>query len=311
MSEPKRIAFAGTPEFAVPVLEALVGMGYEIPVVLTQPDRPAGRGRKLTASAVKQSARAWSLRLLQPASLRTPLAELGESPELLVVVAYGLLLPQWLLDWPRLACVNVHASLLPRWRGAAPIQRAIEAGDPRTGVSLMRMVTGLDAGPVYAFRETEIGAEETGGELHDRLAALGARLIEETLPSLLAGGLQGAPQDEAQATYASKIAKSEAVLDWRAPAASLARKVRAFNPWPVAESRLSDGRRLRIWTAAVANTETDAAPGTIVAATHESVDVATGDGVLRLTTLQPPGARPMAVGAYLAAHSLAGVSFAV
>jgi len=309
LSQPTCIAFAGTPEFAVPPLRALVAAGYTVPLVLTQPDRPAGRGRKLRASPVKCVAKACGLKLLQPDSFATKL-KLDPRPDLLVVAAYGLLLPQWLLDWPRLGCLNVHASLLPRWRGAAPIQRAILAGDAATGISLMRMVLALDAGPVYTRSSVPIGAEETAQELHDRLALLGAEVLISALPSVIAGTLRPVPQDSSRASYAAKITKDEASLDWRRPATELARKVRAFNPWPVAEARLSDGRRLRIWQAAAVNLDGTAAPGTIITRAAASVDVATGRGALRLKTVQPPGSKPMPVAAYMAAHSLEDVSFA-
>jgi methionyl-tRNA formyltransferase len=304
------IVFAGTPEFAVPTLDALVGTGARVPLVLTQPDRPAGRGLKLTASPVKERALALGLPVAQPAT-RAELAPLatGARPDLAVVIAYGFILPRAWLEWPRRGCINLHASLLPRWRGAAPIQRALLAGDAETGVSVMQMEAGLDTGPVHLVRSTPIGAHETAGELHDRLAALAAEALLAALPGVLAGTSVPVPQDGAAATYAAKITKAEAVLDWREPAAALERRVRAFNPWPVAEARLSDGRRLRVFAAAVVDAPTRAAPGTIVAAGKSGIDVATGDGVLRLLRIQPPSARAMDAAAYLAAHSLSGVSF--
>lgn len=310
MSDPTRIVFAGTPDFAVPCFSSLVH-DVELTGVLTQPDRPAGRGRKLTLSPVKRNALQHGVSVHQPACLDDPalLETLGARPELLVVVAYGLLLPQWLLDWPRLGCINVHASLLPRWRGAAPIQRAVLEGDTRTGVSLMRMTHGLDCGPVYAQRALDIGAEETAGELHDRLAELGAALLIANLEAVLAGSLVAEPQDDAEASYAPKLAKGEAVLDWHLPAEQLARCVRAFHPWPVAESTLDDGRRLRIWRAEALEVVAGAPPGRIVATGSDGIDVATGRGGLRLTSVQPPGAKPMPASAYLAAHPLEGASF--
>jgi methionyl-tRNA formyltransferase len=304
------IVFAGTPEFAVPALDALVGTGARVPLVLTQPDRPAGRGLKVTAPPVKRRALALDLPVAQPAT-RAELAGLahGARPDLVVVIAYGLILPREWLEWPRRCCINLHASLLPRWRGAAPIERALLAGDAQTGISVMQMDAGLDTGPVHLKRATPIGARETAGELHDRLAALAAEALLAALPGVLAGTSVPVPQDDAAATYAAKIKKAEAVLDWREPARALERRVRAFNPWPVAEARLRDGRRLRVFEAELGDAASSAAPGTIVAAGKNGIDVATGDGVLRLRRIQPPSARVMDAGAYLAAHSLSGASF--
>ena len=295
----------------MPTLRMLVASGATVPIVLTQPDRPARRGRRLAASAVKAAAVDLGLGVAQPATLRDPdLPErLGARPDLLVVVAYGLLLPRRLLEWPHQGCVNVHASLLPRWRGAAPIQRAILEGDAMTGVSLMQMDAGLDTGPVFRAEATVIGANETAGELHDRLAELGARALAGALAELVAGKLIPTRQRSERATTAGKIAKSDAPLDWRSDAVALARRVRAFNPWPVAEARLSDGRRLRVWRAAAHAGGASAPPGTIVAARGAGIDVATGAGILRLTQVQPPAGRVMAAGAYLAAHPLQGVAF--
>jgi methionyl-tRNA formyltransferase len=312
MNEAARIAFAGTPAFAVPSLMRLIDSGARIERVLTQPDRPAGRGRALHASPVKQAAVQHGIEVQQPerldAAARLALAD--DRPDLLVVVAYGLILPQWMLDWPSIAAVNVHASLLPRWRGAAPIQHAILAGDAETGVSLMRMTRGLDAGPVYGQAATPIGPAETAGELHDRLAELGADLIVGMLPAILAGSAAATPQPATGSSYAPKIDKHDAPLDFGQPARVLERRVRGFNPWPVAEALYGDGRRLRVWQAVALDAEVDAAPGTVIAATQTGIDVATGQGVLRLTSIQPPGGRAMSAAAYLAAHSLAGVAFA-
>lgn len=306
-----RIAFAGTPAFAVPSLRALVGNGASVPLVLTQPDRPAGRGRRLTPSAIKELATELELPLAQPATLRDPavLSSFGERPDLMVVIAYGLLLPKALLEWPRLGCINLHASLLPRWRGAAPIQRAVLAGDAHTGISVMQMDAGLDTGPVHLERATPIGAQETAGALHDRLAHLAADALLAALPSILTGTSVAVPQRNELATFAPKISKTEALLDWHEPALALERRVRAFNPWPVAETKLSDGRRLRIFEATVVDAApTAAAPGTIVGAGRAGIDVATGEGVLRLRRIQPPSGRTMDVEAYLAAHPLTGVA---
>ena len=307
-----RIAFAGTPAFAVPSLRAIVGTGATVPLVFTQPDRPAGRGRRLTASPVKELAVELDLPLAQPVKLREPtlMPSLPERPDLMIVIAYGVLLPRALLEWPRLGCVNLHASLLPRWRGAAPIQRAVLAGDAVTGISVMQMDAGLDTGPVHLERSTPIGAQETAGALHDRLAALAAEALLAALPSILAGTSVAVPQQNALATVAPKIAKTEALLDWTEPAPVLERRVRAFNPWPVAEAKLSDGRRLRVFEAtAVPAAPAAAPPGTIVAAGRAGIDVAAGEGVLRLRRIQPPSGRTMDVEAYLAAHALTGVAF--
>ncbi|MEE9570285.1 MAG: methionyl-tRNA formyltransferase [Gammaproteobacteria bacterium] len=311
MSFKPHIAFAGTPEFAVPVLEALSSIGTNIAQVLTQPDRPAGRGRKLAPSAIKKLAERKGLPVHQPATLRddTGLTTHGPRPDLLVVVAYGLLLPEWLLEWPRQGAINIHASLLPRWRGAAPIQRAILEGDRQTGVSIMKMQLALDTGPIFEQRSVEMSSHETAGMLHDRLALLGAELLIETLPGILDGSLRPSPQDEHAVTYAAKISKDEAALDWQQAAESLARRVRAFNPWPICVAALTDGRVLRIHEAEPVRGSIGAAPGSILAAGKDGIDVATSDGTLRLLQVQPPAARVMPVSAYLNAHSLADVSF--
>jgi methionyl-tRNA formyltransferase len=306
------IAFAGTPAFAVPSLRALVAAGATVPLVFTQPDRPAGRGRLLTASPVKELAVELGLPVAQPLALHGAgeLPTQSPRPDLMVVIAYGLLLPRALLEWPRLGCINLHASLLPRWRGAAPIQRAVLAGDGLTGISVMQMEVGLDTGPVHLARSTPIGVRETAGTLHERLATLAAETLLLALPPILAGTSVAVPQDGTLATVARKLSKAEALLDWRESAAQLERRVRAFDPWPVAETRLRDGRRLRVFEAtALGDAGTAAPPGTIVAAGRDGIDVATGEGVLRLRRIQPPSGRAMDVEAYLAAHSLSGAVF--
>jgi methionyl-tRNA formyltransferase len=304
-------AFAGTPGFAVPCLEALIAAGARVDCVLTQPDRPAGRGRKLLASPVKTLALEQGIAVLQPERLDSAARALLPSsrPQLLVVVAYGLILPQWLLDWPTVAAVNVHASLLPRWRGAAPIQQAILAGDAETGISIMRMTRGLDCGPVYRQSRAPIAAGETAGELHDRLAELGAALLTDTLPEILDGTLAAFPQDESAATHAPKIAKSDAPLDFSRPALELERRVRAYNPWPIAEARTAAGERLRIWRATAHGGGHEAAPGSVLAAGAGGIEVATADGILRLEILQSPGGREMTTAAWLAAHTIDGMAF--
>ncbi len=305
-----KIIFAGTPEFAVPCLQACIDAPHEVIACYTQPDRPAGRGRKLTPSPVKQRALEHQIPVYQPVSLKgeAEQAELAAlEADLMVVVAYGLLLPQAVLDAPRLGCVNVHASLLPRWRGAAPIQRAIEAGDSETGVTLMQMELGLDTGPMLAKVHCPIHADDTGSRLHDRLSTLGAELLAEQLDGLAQGTLSAQVQDDDLATYARKLDKQEARIDWRQPAAAIARQVRAFNAWPVAQCSYG-GKPLRIWQAE-ALPGSGGTPGAVVRCDRQGVEVATGEGHLRILELQPPGKRPMPVEAYLNAHDLSGAQF--
>jgi methionyl-tRNA formyltransferase len=304
-----RLAFAGTPEFAVPHLAACRGPDVEIVAVYTQPDRPAGRGRQVAPSPVKRAALELGLTVEQPETLRDAQAQQRLRDlhlDLLVVVAYGLILPRKVLAVPRLGCWNIHASLLPRWRGTAPIQRALLAGDAETGVCLMQMEAGLDTGPVLLRQSIEINAADTGGSLHDRLAALGAGLLAEGLQRALRGeDMSPQPQAETGATYARKLEKSEAALDWTEPAAALERKVRAFMPWPVAEAQLG-GERLRIWSAQVLHSQSGAPPGNVIAAQRDGIDVACGDGVLRVTRIQRAGGKPMAVSEYLNARAVPG-----
>jgi methionyl-tRNA formyltransferase len=292
-----RVAFAGTPDFALPAFHALAGSHHPLVGVLTQPDRPKGRGRQLAASPVKLAALERGVPVSQPVTLKTEAdrADLaGWQPDVLVVVAYGLILPRAALELPRLGCVNIHASLLPRWRGAAPIQRAILAGDARTGVSIMRMDVGLDTGPVFLERVVSIGPRETGGSLHDRLAAVGGPAILQVLDELAANSAESRPQSEDGITYAAKIDKAEALIDWRREAAEIERKVRAFNPWPVAETRL-DGEQLRIYGARAGDAAPGGVePGTIAEIRADSIVVACGRGSLALTELQRPGRKPVA-----------------
>jgi methionyl-tRNA formyltransferase len=305
MSERLRLVFAGTPDFAVPSLQACLAADCDMVAVYTQPDRPAGRGRKLTPGPVKQAALAAGIAVEQPESLRTAQAR-GQlaawRPDLLVVVAYGLILPRTVLAIPGRGCWNVHASLLPRWRGAAPIQRAILAGDTQTGVALMAMEAGLDTGPVLLERHTPIAADETGGSLHDRLAMLGAEALADGLARLVAGRLpEAVAQADEGVTYAHKIDKAEARLDWGATAIALERKVRAFNPWPVAEAGIG-GERLRIWSAHALQQAGASAPGKVLGVNAQGLDVATADGVLRITEIQRDGGRRMAVRDWLNAR---------
>ena len=309
MNTPKtlRILFAGTPGFAVRPLEELVAAGFPPIAVLSQPDRPAGRGREQRASEVKQAALALGLPVHQPPSLRSPEARaLVESlaPDLLVVVAYGLLLPEAILRIPKYGCWNIHASLLPRWRGAAPIQRAIEAGDEETGVSIMQMDAGLDTGPVIHRQRIPLIGDETAGSLHDRLAMLGAEALLSCIRRLAKGEvLPLTEQSEAGICYAAKLEKSEAEIDWSAPAEVLERRIRAFDPWPVAWCLVGE-ERTRIWRAIVIPDESSAPPGTVLGSGREGIDVATGSGILRLLELQPAGRRRMSASDYLNARPL-------
>ncbi|WP_371183810.1 methionyl-tRNA formyltransferase [Xanthomonas sacchari] len=299
-----KLVFAGTPDFAVPSLRA-AAQRHEVVAVYTQPDRPAGRGRGLTPSPVKLEAVARGIPVLQPQTLRSPetlQALRALQPDLIVVVAYGLILPKAVLAIPTHGCWNVHASLLPRWRGAAPIQRAIEAGDSETGVCLMQMEAGLDTGPVLLSQRTPIGADETGGQLHDRLAALGAQVLADGL-GLLRAGLRpvAQPQPEAGVTYAHKLDKAQARLDWQQPAAQLARQVRAFDPWPVAEATLA-GERVRVHGAIALDLAHGQPPGTVLTASRQGIDIACGQGALRLRVLQRDGGKAITAADYLNAR---------
>ena len=293
MSEPLRIVFAGTPEFAAEHLKALLGSSHQIVAVYSQPDRPAGRGQKLTPSPVKLLAIQHEIPVLQPQTLRDPAAQAelaALKPDLMVVVAYGLILPQVVLDIPRLGCINSHASLLPRWRGAAPIQRAVEAGDAESGVTVMQMEAGLDTGPMLLKVSTAISADDTGGSLHDRLATLGPQAVIEAISGLADGTLKGEVQDDSLATYAHKLNKDEARLDWSRPAIELERLVRAFHPWPMCHSTLN-GDAIKVHAAALGDGQ--GAPGLILAADKSGLTVACGDGALRLTRLQLPGGKAL------------------
>jgi methionyl-tRNA formyltransferase len=307
-----RIAFAGTPQFALPALRALLASPHRLIGVLTQPDRPAGRGRELRASPVKLLAQEHGLPVAQPATLRTPegRAALAEwRPELLVVVAYGLILPRIVLEQPRLGCLNIHGSLLPRWRGAAPIQRALLAGDAETGVSIMQLDEGLDTGPVLLARRHPIGLHDSAGDLHDVLAELGAAALLEAIEGLLARRLLPQPQPASGVSYAAKIEKSEARIDWAQSATQIDRQIRAFNPWPVAETRLA-GENLRLLRASVADAgEPGAAPGMLLGIAEDGLRVACGEGVLAVHELQRAGKRPVSARDFANAVRVAGLRF--
>ena len=308
MQRPK-LVFAGTPDFAVPGLRACLSADADVVAVYTQPDRPAGRGRKLGISPVKQAALEAGIPVEQPASLKSPEAQRrlrDYAPDLMVVIAYGLILPRKLLAIPRLGCWNVHASLLPRWRGAAPIQRAILAGDAETGVCLMQMEAGLDTGPVLLSESTPIRTDDTGGTLHDRLAGIGARVLAAGLRCAIAGeALHATPQPETGATYAHKLEKSEARLDFARPAIELERKVRAFDPWPVAEADVA-GERVRVWAATTLPATPEHAgnmPGAFMGASRSGIDIACGEGVLRILKLQRAGGRVIGAADYVNARA--------
>ena len=310
---PLRVVFAGTPEFAVPSLEALVESEHDVVGVLTQPDRPAGRGRKVFPSAVRTVADGHGLAVQQPRTLRDEAARealASLAPDVLVVVAYGLILPPETLALPPLGCLNVHASLLPRWRGAAPVQRAILAGDDETGVCIMRMDAGLDTGDVIARAATPIDPDENAVELAARLAALGARTLLPALEHWRRGTAPAEPQPEAGATYAAKLAKGEAALDFSRPAIELHRQVRALHGWPVAESAL-EGERVRVWRSRLPErpAPAGAAPGTVVAADETALTVACGEGTLELLELQRPGGRALPAGAFAHDRELVGRRF--
>lgn len=303
-----RLVFAGTPEFAAAPLARLIQAGHPPVAVYTQPDRPAGRGRAIQASAVKQLALEHQLPVQQPESFKQPgtlesLASL--QPDLMIVVAYGLILPQAVLDIPRLGCWNIHASLLPRWRGAAPIQRAIEAGDRESGVCIMQMEAGLDTGPVYHCLSTALTPDETAASLHDRLAVLGADALLHCLDRLQRGQLPPPQAQQAEHTvYAPKLTKDEAHINWQCPATELERRVRAFNPWPVCWTTLK-GKRLRVWASRARKTPAAAPPGTVINLSAQGMEVATGAGSLLLTELQAEGGRRMAAADFLNAHDSA------
>ncbi|MGK4476505.1 methionyl-tRNA formyltransferase [Aeromonas molluscorum] len=290
-----KLIFAGTPDFAARHLAALLSSDHEVVAVYTQPDKPAGRGQKLMASPVKELALAHQLPVYQPASLRneeaqTELKALGA--DLMVVVAYGLILPKLVLDAPRLGCINVHGSLLPRWRGAAPIQRSIWAGDAETGVTIMQMDVGLDTGAMIRKVTCPIAPDETSASLYDKLAELGPQALVETLNAMAAGNAAAEQQDDAQANYAQKLSKEEARIDWSMDAVAIERCIRAFNPWPISWFEVAD-QTIKVWQAEALEAEHGQHAGTLLKADKQGIDIATGHGILRLLTLQPPGKKAM------------------
>lgn len=302
-----KMIFAGTPEFACEALKALVSATFVPDLVLTQPDRPAGRGKRLAASPVKQFAGREGIEVWQPVTLKDAevVANLSAlQPDLMIVAAYGLLLPQAVLDIPRLGAINVHASILPRWRGASPIQAAILAGDTETGISLMQMEAGLDSGPVIKAESLEIGKLETAGSLHDRLAKLGGSLLVRTLPDILAGTTHPRVQDASHVTHAGKIATMDAKLDWTQPAEINVRRVRAYNPVPGAWFEI-DKERVKCWHARAIEAEQDV-PGTVIAAGAEGIDIACQSGAIRMMELQRPGRRRVNATEFASQLKLAG-----
>ncbi|MGP9802634.1 methionyl-tRNA formyltransferase [Rheinheimera sp. NSM] len=301
MTTPLRIIFAGTPDFAARHLQALLEAEHQVVAVYTQPDRPAGRGQQLQPSAVKQLALAHNIAVYQPKSLKKAPAQqelAALNADLMVVVAYGLILPQTVLDTPRLGCINVHGSLLPRWRGAAPIQRAIWAGDAQTGVTIMQMDAGLDTGAMLSTASCNIDDTDTSASLYDKLAILGPKALLAALSDLPALQQQAQVQDDSKASYAEKLHKDEALLDFNKTAAALQREIRAFNPWPVSYITLPQGS-VKIWQAHVEHVASDKAPGTLLTATKQGIRIACSEGVLAITQLQPPGKKAMSAADFL------------
>lgn len=297
MPKSLKVIFAGTPDFAASSLAAVLASRHQVVAVYTQPDRKSGRGKKVSMSPVKELALEHHIPVEQPLNFKSEasLSQLASyQADLMVVVAYGLLLPQKVLDIPKLGCINVHGSLLPRWRGAAPIQRAIQAGDKETGITIMQMEAGLDTGPMLLTASTPISDQETGASLHDKLADLGAQLLIKALDEIADNKLQATPQDDQLATYAHKLNKEEAQINWQHSAQELDRTIRAFNSWPVAYSQL-ESSTVRIWQANIVHKTTDAAPGTILQADANGILVSCGEDCLLLTKLQLPGSRAMSV----------------
>lgn len=309
-----KIIFAGTPDFSVVALQALLDSEHEVIAVYTQPDRPAGRGRKLTASPVKALAVEKNIALYQPLSLKDAAAQkvlIDLNADVMIVVAYGLILPEAVLQAPEYGCLNIHASVLPRWRGAAPIQRAVLAGDAQSGITIMQMDKGLDTGDILSIKTCEIKAVDTGSSLHDRLAVLGTQALLETLDELSEGHLKAQKQDEAQATYAHKLDKKEAQIDWQQDAASIVQKIQAFNSWPVAYTTYRKGQPLRLWQAKLiaAEKNNSAQYGEVVAESPQGIDIMAKQGIVRVLELQMPGKKRIMVRDFINGQSLLGFQF--
>lgn len=307
-----KIIYAGTPDFSVAALQALINSEHEVVAVYTQPDRPAGRGRKLTPSPVKKLALEYDIPVYQPLNFKADedkQALIDLDADLMVVAAYGLILPPAVLDAPRLGCINIHASILPRWRGAAPIQRSILAGDAETGITIMQMDVGLDTGDMLSKVICNIDDKMTASQLHDQLMDMGGKALMDIMPAIESESLQPEKQDESLVTYAEKLQKAEAKIDWQQSAQQIALQVRAFNAWPVSQTLYyKDDKELvmRIWQAQALSESTGAEPGKVIAVQKKSFHVATGDGVLEVTEIQMPGKKPMAVAAFLNAHDPSG-----
>ncbi|RDH82840.1 MAG: methionyl-tRNA formyltransferase [endosymbiont of Galathealinum brachiosum] len=310
--KPLKIIFAGTPDFSVAPLKELIDSEHDVVAVYTQPDRPAGRGRKLSPSPVKACALEYGIPVYQPEKLKAaedqqPLIDL--KADLMVVVAYGIILPEVVLNAPRLGCINIHASLLPRWRGAAPIQRAILAGDTESGITIMQMDIGLDTGDMLLKTRCDIETDDTGSSLHDRLALMGAEALMEALPGIANETLKGEKQDESLTNYANKLQKAEALIDWNKSATELQRQVNAFNAWPVAQTPIEvkgKTQMLRIWRAQAVEGSGEQA-GKVISCNKQGIDVVTGEGLLRLLEIQMPGKKPMDVKAFVNANDISGI----
>ncbi len=303
------IAFAGTPDFSVPCLKILHDSKYKVPIVFTQPDRPYGRGRSIRESKISSFAKKANLVLIKPDNLDDIDIKSLPKVDFFIVVAYGLIIPERILNWPRLASINVHASLLPKWRGASPIQRSLLADDAKTGISIMRMERALDTGPVYSSRSLAIKEDHNSEDLHKILSVEGAKLLLETLSKIMVHDLKPVPQKNNLSSYAHKIKKSESKVAWEKSARFIELQVRAFKPWPTCSARLSDGRVFKLIKAKAVDTKTNLSPGKIVSLNKKTINVATGSGILEISQIQKPGGKPLSIEDYLNAHSLIGVAF--